>query len=478
VKKESGMKILGQILKRINGGIVLAAMNGWKENRKNEITNGIQENAVERQKGFGIKSLARSWSRHVSQILRGILHLSIQDWKANTRHRLLEKTAVSHQRAGAVRQIRMVWSHLAAGDIVAYLAAWRTKQTQTARTDVVLSRKANEHQQASIQRSVAVQQFGRWMTRLDKVYISAMVKGWSASAIQDKADYEKRLAMWGNQNVLEQKARDDAQGAALKNMKAIMNRLIADGTRERLKVWHRAQRFENQAMTSDRQYSLQSEAEFKGKEGGLTLLKSIFGRFNHQNIGSMLALWRQRKMAQHRRLETQMRDALAFQNADNCKTAAFKELTYAMQRLTGHDIRKRLHKWRYIAVSEATRWSQFQAASGATVEIRKDIGTKEMARWILRLGSDLLRSTRIAATREWHSKMVAAKEEKRHVMRTTLAIVFGIRVLDNRDDAIREGFGAWQTNVAEERREEEMDQLRRRKVSLSACPVLPPPPLS
>lgn len=445
---------------------MLTAVMEWNKNRATETMNVTQANATNRQQNFAVKAMERARHRLLAGLLRESLCGAVQDWKRNTHEAGLQQAIVLTRKEAAVHRIRQVWSHWAHDDLVSLVSAWRSKQSQDARTQVVLTRKANEHEQAAIKRSSATRQFARWLGRRDANHMVKLVQGWNQSAVQDKADYEKRLAMWGSQNVLEQKARDDAQSAALKNMKAIMNRLVGDAIRDKIYIWQRAQRVENQQMLADRQYSLQSEAEFKGKEGGLTLLKNIFIRFNNQNIAGMLALWRQRKTAQHRRLETQMRDALAFQNADNSKNAAFRELVYILRRMTHHDIRKRLQKWRHIAVSETNRWSQFKAASEATVGIRKEIASKEVAQWILRLGRDLLKASRLAVTRQWMSNMIAAKEERRHVMRTTLAIVFGIRGLDNKESMLRQNFQAWQSNVSEETRQEEMDQLRRRKVSL------------
>merc|ERR1719253_1857033 len=176
-----------------------------------------------------------------------------------------------------------------------------------------------------------------------------MVKGEAAmrvviwrTAMKDVVRAEEMARLQAD---LEARAADASKGAALRQLKQIMVRLMKGEVAMRLEVWKSLMKMDAYAKHAELQAALEAQMRAQGQDAGLRMLKQIMVRMVKGEAAMRVEIWRTAMKDEVRADEmARLQADLEARAADAGKGAALRQLKQIMVRLMKGEVAMRLEQ--------------------------------------------------------------------------------------------------------------------------------------
>merc|ERR550537_2953 len=183
-----------------------------------------------------------------------------------------------------------------------------------------------------------------------------------------RADQMARL-----QSELEARAADVAKGAALRQLRQIMVRIMKGWVGMRVEVWRTAVKMDAYAKHRELQAALEAQMQAQGQGAGLRQLRQILTRMVKGEVGMRVEIWRTAMKDEMRAEEmARLQRELEERAADASKGAALRQLKQIMVRLMKGEVAMRVEMWRQQVKMDA--YSRFRDMQAALLEQMKSQG--------------------------------------------------------------------------------------------------------
>merc|ERR1719450_2090521 len=166
------------------------------------------------------------------------------------------------------------------------------------------------------------------------------------------------------QRELEERAADASKGAALRQLKQIMVRIMKGEVAMRLEGRRSLMKMDAYATHAEMQAALEAQMRGQGQSAGLRMLRQIFARMVKGEVGMRVEIWRTTMKDEVRAAEmARMQRELEERAADASKGAALRQLKQIMVRIMKGEVGMRVEIWRTAVKMDAyARHRELQAA--------------------------------------------------------------------------------------------------------------------
>merc|ERR1719454_951998 len=149
--------------------------------------------------------------------------------------------------------------------------------------------------QAALEAQMKAQGQGAGLRQLRQIMIR-MVKGEAGLRVEiwrtTMKDAVRAKEMDRMQKELEARAADASKGAALRQLKQIMVRIMKGEVAMRLEVWRSLMKMDAYAKHAEMQAALEAQMRGQGQGAGLRMLRQIFARMVKGEVGMRVEIWR------------------------------------------------------------------------------------------------------------------------------------------------------------------------------------------
>merc|ERR1719181_1712753 len=188
------------------------------------------------------------------------------------------------------------------------------------------------------------------MMRMVKGEVGMRVEIWRTT-MKDEVRAEEMARL---QRELEERAADASKGAALRQLKQIMVRIMKGEVAMRLEVWRSLMKMDAYAKHAELQAALEAQMRSQGQGAGLRMLRQIFARMVKGEVGMRVEIWRTTMKDEVRAREmARLQRELEARAADASKGAALRQLKQIMVRIMKGEVAMRLEVWRSLMKMDA-----------------------------------------------------------------------------------------------------------------------------
>merc|ERR1719240_1601395 len=172
------------------------------------------------------------------------------------------------------------------------------------------------------------------------------------------------------QRELEERAADASKGAALRQLKQIMVRLMKGEVGMRLEMWRQQVKMDAYARYQEMQAALEAQMKAQGQGAGLRQLRQIMVRLVKGEVGLRVEIWRTAMKDEVRALEmARLQRDLEARAADASKGAGLRQLRQIMVRMVKGEVGMRVEIWRTAVKMDAyAKHRELQAALEAQMK--------------------------------------------------------------------------------------------------------------
>merc|ERR1719502_1954241 len=164
-----------------------------------------------------------------------------------------------------------------------------------------------------------------------------------------RADQMARL-----QSELEARAADAAKGAALRQLRQIMVRMMKGEVGMRVEIWRTAVKMDAYAKHRELQAALEAQMQAQGQGAGLRQLRQILARMVKGEMGMRVEIWRTAMKDEMRADQmARLQSELEARAADAAKGAALRQLRQIMVRMMKGEVGMRVEIWRTAVKMDA-----------------------------------------------------------------------------------------------------------------------------
>merc|ERR1719502_1598566 len=180
-----------------------------------------------------------------------------------------------------------------------------------------------------------------------------------------RADQMARL-----QSELEARAADAAKGAALRQLRQIMVRIMKGEGGMRVEIWRTAVKMDAYAKHRELQAALEAQMQAQGQGAGLRQLRQILARMVKGEMGMRVEIWRTAMKDEMRADQmARLQSELEARAADAAKGAALRQLRQILARMVKGEVGMRVEIWRTAMKMDAyAKHRELQAALEAQMQ--------------------------------------------------------------------------------------------------------------
>merc|ERR1719201_2797893 len=172
-----------------------------------------------------------------------------------------------------------------------------------------------------------LRQLRQIMVRLVKGEVGLRVEIWR-TAMKDEV---RALEMARLQSELEARAADASKGAALRQLRQIMVRIMKGEVGMRVEIWRTAVKMDAYAKHRELQAALEAQMQAQGQGAGLRQLRQILTRMVKGEVGMRVEIWcTAMKDEMRAELMARLQSELEARAADASKGAALRQLRQIM----------------------------------------------------------------------------------------------------------------------------------------------------
>merc|ERR1719247_3348391 len=210
------------------------------------------------------------------------------------------------------------------------LEMWRTAVKMDAYAKHAELAAALEAQMRSQGQGAGLRMLRQIMMRMVKGEVGLRVEIWRTTM----KDEVRAAEMARLQADLEARAADASKGAALRQLRAIMVRIMKGESAMRLEMWRTAVKMDAYAKHAELAAALEAQMRSQGQGAGLRMLRQIMMRMVKGEAGMRVEIWRTTMKDEVRMAEmARLQRTFELRMADASKGAAFRQLRAIMVRI-------------------------------------------------------------------------------------------------------------------------------------------------
>merc|ERR1719460_2946772 len=200
----------------------------------------------------------------------------------------LEARAADASKGAALRQLRAIMVRIMKGESAMRLEMWRTAVKMDAYAKHAELAAALEAQMRSQGRGAGLRMLRQIMMRMVKGEAGMRVEIWRTT-MKDEVRAEEMARLQAD---LEARAADASKGAALRQLRAIMVRIMKGESAMRLEMWRTAVKMDAYAKHAELAAALEAQMRSQGQGAGLRMLRQIMMRMVKGEAGMRVEIWR------------------------------------------------------------------------------------------------------------------------------------------------------------------------------------------
>merc|ERR1719482_673476 len=205
------------------------------------------------------------------------------------------------------------------------------------------------------------------------------------TAMKDEMRAEQMARL---QSELEARAADASKGAALRQLRQIMVRIMKGEVGMKVEIWHMGVKMDAYAKYEAMQAALEAQMKAQGQGAGLRQLRQIMVRLVKGEVGLRVEIWRTAMKDEVRALEmARLQRDLEERAADASKGAGLRQLRQIMVRLMKGEVGMRVEIWRTgVKMDAYARHRELQAALEAQMQAQgQGAGLRQLRQIMMRM---------------------------------------------------------------------------------------------
>merc|ERR1719305_1489057 len=213
-----------------------------------------------------------------------VVGMRVEIWRtavkmdAYAKHRELQASLLQQMRDSsrnaALNNFRVICARMVKGEVGMRVEIWRIHAHASSRSKHLQMQAALEAQMQAQGQGAGLRQLRQIMVRLVKGEVGLRVEIWR-TAMKDEV---RATEMARLQSDLEARAADASKGAALRQLRQIMVRIMKGEAAMRLEVWRQLLKMDAYAKHAELAAALEAQMRAQGQGAGLRMLKQCLAR--------------------------------------------------------------------------------------------------------------------------------------------------------------------------------------------------------